>query len=122
MSTEMQSMPLALSASPERDDRSGLGWGVPPVKPADPSLVFSRDDDADGVNLADDPKIALLAACIVNQQVAGFKKRVDLRQVSCVDCGAPGFNTGWGYWRYLCGAEILSDGEPSAPCPKQDPA
>lgn len=84
---------------------------------------FMRDaaPDGDAVNLADDPKMKLLATCIISQQAAGFRDKkdnpiADLRQSKCPDCGAPGFNTGWGYWMHACGAEILSDGEPSEPC------
>lgn len=41
---------------------------------------------------------------------------IDRRIVECPDCGASGMNTCWGYWAFECGAEILSDGEPSEPC------
>lgn len=74
------------------------------------------DEESGSINLADDPKLALLAVSIASQQSAGFKEYLDLREVHCPDCGAAGFNTGWGYWHFVCGAEILSDGEPSEPC------
>ena len=74
-------------------------------------------------NLADDPKLALLATCLISQQAAGFKDAkgkpvADLREALCPQCSAPGFNTGWGYWKHICGAEICSDGEESVPCEK----
>lgn len=46
---------------------------------------------------------------------------IDRRVVYCPDCGAGGMNTTWGYWRFTCGAEILTDGEPSVPCPSPAP-
>lgn len=63
-----------------------------------------------------DERLALMAACIVNQQHAGFKNTVDLRQATCHDCGAAGFNTGWGFYKFACGAEVTSGGESSEPC------
>lgn len=69
-------------------------------------------------NYAEDETIALLAVCVAHQQAAGFKRYLDLRAIECA-CGARGFNTGWGAWRFVCGAEVLSDGTPSEPCPKQ---
>lgn len=88
-------------------------------------VKFLRDADADGVNLADDPRIALIAVCVVSQQAAGFRDGdgnavVDLREVKCQECGAPGFNSGWGFWRFRCGAEIMTDGEPAEECPKAE--
>lgn len=50
-------------------------------------------------NAADDPRIAILACCVADQQRAGFKHRIDLRELRC-SCGASGFNTGWGFWRF----------------------
>lgn len=91
-------------------------------------VQFLRGDAGDDfVNLANDPKLALLATCIISQQSAGFEDRkgrpvADLREVKCPTCGAPGFNTGWGYWKHACGAEVLTDGEESEPCnAKQEP-
>jgi hypothetical protein len=74
------------------------------------------DDDAASVNLADDPRIAFLACRVADQQRAGFGSYLDLRQVPCPDCGGPGFNTGWGVWAFVCGAEFHTDGEPCEPC------
>lgn len=86
-------------------------------------IVFMRDHDEEP-NLADDPKIALLAVCIVSQQSAGYRDKqgnavVDLRQTSCPECSSPGFNTGFGFWRCVCGAELLPEGELSEPCQKK---
>lgn len=91
----------------------------------DVEVKFLRDAQADGVNLADDPKLALLATCVISQHNAGFNDRnghplADLREAHCEGCGAPGFNTGWGYWKHTCGAEVLSDGEESEPCGRQE--
>ena len=57
------------------------------------------------LNLADEPKLALLATCIISQQAAGFKDATgnpvaDLRAAKCTHCASPGFNTGWGYWKH----------------------
>lgn len=89
---------------------------------ADKEIKFMKAEPGEP-NLADDPKIALIAACIVMQQGAGFRDKkgnpiVDLRQSHCPGCNAPGFNTGWGVWRFLCGAEVLTgeDGGYSKPC------
>ncbi len=60
--------------------------------------------------------LAVLAVCIANQQRAGFGAYLDVREVKCADCGASGFNTGWGFWRFSCGLEVMTDGEPSEPC------
>lgn len=79
---------------------------------------FMRDADADSINLADNPVMALAAVCVCSQQAAEFRECIDLRQVKCPDCGSEGFNSGWGYWTFVCGAEILTDGEPSEPCGK----
>lgn len=81
---------------------------------------FAADDGA-STNLASDPKIASLASCIANQQRAGFKTLLDLRQASCPQCRAPGFNTGWGYFAFTCGAEVSGD-EMMAPCSAPSPA
>jgi len=74
------------------------------------------DDDSPFVNLADDERLTLLAVCVALQQAAGFKEYLDLRETYCVDCTAPGFNTGWGVWRFTCGAETHTDGELATPC------
>jgi hypothetical protein len=75
--------------------------------------------DSGLVNLADDPRLALLAACVANQHTyGGFRDVIDARQSACPDCAAPGFNTGMGVWVFTCGAERLSDGDPAEPCPK----
>lgn len=82
------------------------------------SFIAGGAGDGWAANLRDDPKMRLLAACIVHQQDAGFGAAADLRQATCPECGAPGFNTGWGYFAYECGAEILTDDEAtsSSPC------
>jgi hypothetical protein len=82
------------------------------------------EPDSGLVNLADDPRLSLLAACVANQcTYAGFGRQgvIDARQSACPDCGAPGFNTGMGVWVFTCGAERLSDGDPAEPCPKAKP-
>ena len=78
---------------------------------------LSKDDKRAGVvNGADEERLCCLAVCVASQQAAGFKNYLDLRQSDCPDCGAPGFNSGWGVWLFACGAEIHSDGTPSEPC------
>lgn len=80
---------------------------------------FLKGGTAQGfkANYADDNKIRLLACCVVTQQEAGFGATIDLREVPCSNCKAPGFNTGWGYWAHTCGATTLTDGEPDEACP-----
>lgn len=70
-------------------------------------------------SLHTDERFAILATCILSQQSAGFRNVVDLREAKCEDCGASGFNSGWGYWLYACGAEVLTDGELGEPCPRK---
>lgn len=70
---------------------------------------------------ADQERLDCLAAAVLNQQRAGFKSYVDTREAKCADCGASGFNTGWGFWHFACGLEILSDGEPREPCGRTQP-
>ena len=67
-------------------------------------------------NYSDDVKMRLFACCVVSQQEAGFGSTIDLRETKCPRCDASGFNTGWGYWAFTCGAEILSDGTKSKSC------
>lgn len=74
------------------------------------------DPSDDATNAADNERDALMAVCVALQQGAGFKTYIDLREPRCLDCGASGFNTGWGYFQYTCGLEVMSDGEPCAPC------
>lgn len=76
------------------------------------------EDDGFTQNLAHDPRLALFAVCIASQQSAGFKTHLDLRQDKCPRCEGPGFNTGWGVYRFVCGAEVLNDeeGDFAAPC------
>lgn len=78
---------------------------------------FAVDGDS-CINLAGDRRIALLAVCVASQQGAGFGDYLDLRQVECPACRAPGFNTGWGAWRFTCGAEVLGgeDVDFTEPC------
>lgn len=65
----------------------------------------------------DQLRLNALAAAVVNQQAAGFGEYIDTREVHCANCGASGFNTGWGYWHFSCGLELLSDGEGEcSPC------
>lgn len=79
----------------------------------------SQDDSEAGVlNLADDARLATLACCVASQQSAGFKDWLDLRQVPCPKCAAGGFNTGWGYWKFACGAEVCG-GDITEPCGKE---
>lgn len=82
---------------------------------------FAEGGAAEGFasNYATDETIAMLAVCIAHQQSAGFKRYLDLRALECPNCRALGFNTGWGAWRFTCGAEVLSDGTSAEPCPKQ---
>lgn len=81
---------------------------------------FLRSQEADDTtNLADDPRIALLAGCVANQQRnAGFGLTIDIREAKCPACRAPGFNTGMGFWAHTCGAEYLASGETAEPCPE----
>lgn len=85
-------------------------------------IKFMKTQEDDGAkNLADDPRFCTMALCVLSQQDAGLKTKggtpvIDLREAECPDCQSPGYNTGWGHWRFTCGAEILSDGEPSEPC------
>ena len=65
---------------------------------------------------ADQDRLNALAAAVLNQQRAGFKNYVDAREMKCADCGASGFNTGWGFWQFACGLEVMSDGEESDLC------
>jgi hypothetical protein len=77
---------------------------------------LSRDEKAAGcINCADDERLSLMAACIKAQQDAGFRELIDIRQAECPKCQAPGFNTGWGYLAYTCGAE-LTGGTDFNPC------
>lgn len=87
-------------------------------------ITFMRSGEG-ATNLADDPRIALIAACVVMQQAAGFRDKkgnavVDLRQIECPDCDAPGFNTGWGCFLFQCGAEMVTgqDAHMTEPCGK----
>jgi hypothetical protein len=73
-------------------------------------------------DLSSDERIACLATCVVSQQSAGFRNVIDIREAHCPDCTASGFNTGWGYWSFACGAEILTDGEPSERCGRTKPS
>lgn len=71
-------------------------------------------------NLADDPGMRLLAECLALQQGAGFGDVADLRQMECPTCKARGFNTGLGYIKFECTAEVLPDGEWSVECRAPD--
>lgn len=65
---------------------------------------------------ADQERLDCLAAAIANQQAANFGTYLDVRELNCADCGASGFNTGWGFWQFSCGLEVLSDGEVCCDC------
>lgn len=67
-------------------------------------------------NLVEHDSTKLLAECIVLQQRAGFGDVIDLRQVDCPTCHAHGYNTGFGYVAFTCGAEMMPDGELSKEC------
>jgi hypothetical protein len=79
------------------------------------------DHNEDAPSASDQERLDCLAACIVNQQNAGFGSYLDVREMHCADCGASGFNTGWGFWEFACGLEVLTDGEPSVPCSRTPP-
>lgn len=83
--------------------------------------AFRFAEDAEGTtNLANDERLALFAVSISRQQMAGFGSYLDCRQVECPECGAPGFNSGWGFWAFACGGELLTDGESwDEPCGRQ---
>ena len=87
---------------------------------AEEGFKFMAGSDS-ALSLHRDPKLALLASCIANQQKAGFKNVIDMREAKCAVCEAPGFNTGWGFFAFTCGAEILNDeeGTPSTSCPHE---
>ena len=63
-----------------------------------------------------DSRDRVLAICVAMQQSAGFNQVIDTREMKCPLCKAPGFNTGWGYWRFACGAEQMTDGDMSTSC------
>lgn len=84
----------------------------------DPGYQFA----APGRGMADaatDPRIALIGVCVASQQVAGYGFLIDLREAACPTCRASGFNTGLGFWRYTCGAEILTSGDVDRPCAQE---
>lgn len=41
---------------------------------------------------------------------------IDERIAHCPTCQALGMNTCFGYWAFVCGADIMPDGEVSEPC------
>lgn len=87
-------------------------------------ISFIMENDPSVENLATDGKMRLLASCIISQQNAGFKDAkgkpvADMRVLRCANCGAHGYNTGWGYWKFECGAEQMPDGEPSRVCTRR---
>lgn len=73
---------------------------------------------------AADPTMALMAICVAEQQRAGFGTTIDLRHFECPSCRGAGFNSGWGFFRFTCGAEILTgdDGDITNPCGKAEVA
>jgi hypothetical protein len=58
----------------------------------------------------------ILEECLASQKKAGFKQE-DRRSVPCPMCTSPGYNTGWGWWAFECGGEVLSDGTVDVKCP-----
>lgn len=83
--------------------------------------TFAPTNGEEGVeDLSEDPRLALLAVSVANQQKAGFGPYLDLRQAHCPHCEAPGFNTGWGFWQFTCGLELLAgdEGIEDEPCGK----
>lgn len=75
-----------------------------------------------GPNHADNPKLALMAVCVANQQKAGFGPVIDIREAPCPNCRAPGFNTGWGFFQHTCGAEVLAGEDGGFSEPRPNPA
>jgi hypothetical protein len=65
------------------------------------------------------PSVITLAMRCAHMQASAGLKKPDVRIFNCPYCNAPGFNTGWGYSAFDCGAEILSDSEVSTECPSQ---
>lgn len=65
-----------------------------------------------------DGGLRLAVQCGHLQARAGFA-RPDDRVFACPSCALPGFNTGWGYCAFECGAEVLNgeEGEWSTECP-----
>ena len=59
---------------------------------------------------------SLFEECLASQKSAGFRRK-DRRAVNCPTCSAFGYNTGYGYWAFECGAEILTSGEIDKDCP-----
>lgn len=80
---------------------------------------YIRSDEGEA-NLSNDSSIKFLAQCIVFQQRAGFGHVIDLRRATCSICKSCGYNTGFGYFKFLCGAELMTDGDESIPCPDAD--
>lgn len=69
-----------------------------------------------------DSRVSLLAKCVADQQLNGFGEDIDLRQAGCPDCGSAGFNSGWGYWRFVCGSAVRpTDGAFVVACPLGPP-
>lgn len=105
-----------------KDMRRAIGHakatrGEAPFRFAKIAIPAEERAESAMTDLSFDPRLATLACCIANQQKAGFGNYIDLRQVECPECKAPGFNTGWGFWQHACGNQILPDGEPGGePC------
>ena len=77
---------------------------------------FAKAEEGSGfTDLSTDPLASILAVCIASQQSANFGNHLDVRRTDCPDCGAPGFNGGWGALLFSCGAEIV-DGDMSESC------
>jgi hypothetical protein len=67
----------------------------------------------------DQGRLDALAACIANQQKSGFGNYLDVREMKCGCCGSSGFNTGWGFFEFACGAtQINGDDDGGDPCPR----
>jgi hypothetical protein len=86
-----------------------------------PSLSQVERDELDALRLLRDTlgsgvsRSEFKTEIFALQRGAGFA-RPDTREVTCAGCQALGMNTGWGYWKFRCGAEVLSDGEHSSEC------
>lgn len=76
--------------------------------------------EAGSTSASVEPRMRILASCVALQQSANFGTHLDIREAKCERCGASGFNTGWGYVAFACGAEMLTSGDVDAPCPKAE--
>lgn len=110
-----------MQSSPEKSVRPGVAE-TPIGLPADDAPTYYRFAEAEDDQVTDlsaDERLALMAVCVASQQSAGFKAYIDIREARCPSCDKAGFNTGWGVWRFVCGAEIHADGEVAEWCPAE---